>query len=163
MALPVAKGRLCVRREAHRDFIGHRTKTFETQAFISLINFHTRDKDKRKVFPLQARLWSRRWVEVYFYSCMTSALEGGEWSAARPGRTLSPGKTRYPLYRRLGGPQGRFGRVENLAPTGIRSHTRCRTPLMRGQSIARPLPVCTISTLPGVRSPEEEANVQPHS
>ena len=26
---------------------------------------------------------------------MTAALEGGEWSAARPGRTLPPGKTRY--------------------------------------------------------------------
>jgi len=35
---------------------------------------------------------------------MTAALEGGEWSAARPGRTLPPGTTRYPLYRRLGGP-----------------------------------------------------------
>jgi len=34
---------------------------------------------------------------------MTAALEGGEWSAARPGRTLPPGKTRYPLYRRLDG------------------------------------------------------------
>ena len=33
---------------------------------------------------------------------MTPALEGGEWSAARPGRTLPPGKTRYPFYRRLG-------------------------------------------------------------
>ena len=29
---------------------------------------------------------------------MTAALEGGEWSAARPGRTLLPGKTRYPFY-----------------------------------------------------------------
>jgi len=52
---------------------------------------------------------------------MTAALEGGEWSAARPGRTLPPGKTHYPLYRRLGGPQGRCGRAENLVPTGIRS------------------------------------------
>jgi len=26
---------------------------------------------------------------------MTAALEGGEWSAARPGRTLPPGKTPY--------------------------------------------------------------------
>ena len=43
---------------------------------------------------------------------MTAALEGGEWSAARPGRTLPPGKTRYPFYRRLGGPQGRSGRAE---------------------------------------------------
>jgi len=27
-----------------------------------------------------------------------------EWSAARPGRTLPPEKTRYPFYRKLGGP-----------------------------------------------------------
>ena len=54
---------------------------------------------------------------------MTAALEGGEWSAARPGRTLPPGKTRYPIYRRLGGPQGRSGRAENLVPTAIRSRT----------------------------------------
>ena len=47
----------------------------------------------------------------------------GEWSAARPGRTLSPGKTRYPFYRRLGGPQGRSGRAENLVHTGLRSRT----------------------------------------
>ena len=47
---------------------------------------------------------------------MTAALEGGERSSALPGRTLPPGKTRYPLYRRLGGPQGRSGRAENLAP-----------------------------------------------
>ena len=50
---------------------------------------------------------------------MTAALEGGEWSAARPGRTLPPGKTRYPFYRRLGGPQGRSGRAENLVPAGM--------------------------------------------
>jgi len=55
---------------------------------------------------------------------MTAALEGGEWSTARPGRTLPPGKTRYPFYRRLGGPQGRSGGVENLVPTGIRSSDR---------------------------------------
>jgi len=36
---------------------------------------------------------------------MTAALELGEWSAARLGCTLPPGKTRYPFYRRLGGPQ----------------------------------------------------------
>ena len=54
---------------------------------------------------------------------MTAAIEGGEWSAARPGRTLPPGKTRYPFYRRLGGPQGRSERAENLVPTGIRSRT----------------------------------------
>jgi hypothetical protein len=31
----------------------------------------------------------------------------------RPGR-FTPGKTRYPLYRRLGGPQGRSGRIHTL-------------------------------------------------
>jgi len=54
---------------------------------------------------------------------MTAALEGGEWSAARPGRTLPPEKTGYPFYRRLGGPQGRFRWAENLVPTGIQSRT----------------------------------------
>jgi len=54
---------------------------------------------------------------------MTAALEGGEWSASRPGRTLTPGKTRYPFYWRLVGPQGRSERAENLVPTGIRSRT----------------------------------------
>jgi hypothetical protein len=45
------------------------------------------------------------------YSFLTSALDGGEWSASRPGRALYPrGKDpRYPLDRRLGGPQSRSG------------------------------------------------------
>ena len=45
------------------------------------------------------------------------------WPEFRPGRTLPPGKTRNPLYRRLGGSQDRSGRAENLIPTGIRSRT----------------------------------------
>jgi hypothetical protein len=53
---------------------------------------------------------------------MTTALEGDEGSALRPGRTLPPGKTRYPLYRRLGGPV--WTGVKNLAPTEIRSPDR---------------------------------------
>jgi hypothetical protein len=44
------------------------------------------------------------------YSLLTSVLDGGEWSASCPGRPLPRGKDpRYPLYRRLGGPQGRSG------------------------------------------------------
>ena len=35
---------------------------------------------------------------------------------SRPGRSLPPGKTRYPLYRRLGGPQGRSGQVRKISP-----------------------------------------------
>ena len=65
----------------------------------------------------------RGWVEVQLFSSMTAAPEGGEWSAARPGRTLLPGKTRYTFYRWLGGPQGRSGRAENLVPNSIRFRT----------------------------------------
>ena len=45
----------------------------------------------------------------------TSALNGGGWSTPRPGRS-PPGKTRYPLYRRVGGPQGRSGRARKISP-----------------------------------------------
>jgi len=63
---------------------------------------------------------------------MTAALEGGEGSASRPGRSLPPGKTRYPLHRRLGGPQGRSGQVRKISPpTGIRSPE----PSARSQSL----------------------------
>ena len=33
---------------------------------------------------------------------MTAALEGGEWSAARPGRTLPPGKDPVPIVQEAG-------------------------------------------------------------
>ena len=62
-------------------------------------------------------------IYIYKKSKVTAALEGAEWSVAPPGRTLPPGKTRYPYYRRLGGPQDRSGWAENLVPTGIRSRT----------------------------------------
>jgi len=46
-------------------------------------------------------------------------------SASHPGRSLLPGKTRYTLYRRLGGPQARSEQVRKISPpTGIRSLDR---------------------------------------
>ena len=39
----------------------------------------------------------------------------GEGSVSRPGRSLPPEKTRYPLYRRLGGLQGRSGQVRKIS------------------------------------------------
>jgi hypothetical protein len=47
---------------------------------------------------------------------MATALEGSEGPALRPGRYLPPEKTRYPLYRRLGGPQGRPGQMRKISP-----------------------------------------------
>jgi len=52
------------------------------------------------------------------YSCtlfLLSALDGSEWSTPRTGRFL-PGRNRYPLYRRLGGPQSRSGRGLKVSP-----------------------------------------------
>jgi hypothetical protein len=49
------------------------------------------------------------------YSFLTSALEGMGGQHHAPA-ALPPGKTRYPLYRRLGGSQGRSGRVRKISP-----------------------------------------------
>jgi hypothetical protein len=52
-------------------------------------------------------------------------IRRGEGSASRPGSSLPPGKTWYPLYRRLGGPQCQSGQVWKISPpTGIRSAGR---------------------------------------
>jgi len=52
----------------------------------------------------------------------TSTLGGGGGQPTRR-PSLPPEKTRYPLYRRLRGPQYRSGRAENFIPSGIRSRT----------------------------------------
>jgi hypothetical protein len=50
--------------------------------------------------------------------------KGREGSASSLCRSLPPWKTRYPLYKRLGG-QGRSGQVRKISPpTGIRSPFR---------------------------------------
>jgi hypothetical protein len=51
---------------------------------------------------------------------LTSALDGVGGQCHAPA-ALPPGKTRYPLYRRLGEPQGRSGRVRKIlsSPPGF--------------------------------------------
>ena len=63
---------------------------------------------------------------------MLASLEGVEWTAQCPGRTLSPGKSRYPFYRRLCGHQGRSGQVQKISSPsefdpGPSSYTDCAT------------------------------------
>jgi len=53
------------------------------------------------------------------YNCplsLTSALDGGEWSVLCPNWFIPRKGTRYPSYRRLGGPQGQSGRVQRISP-----------------------------------------------
>jgi hypothetical protein len=75
------------------------------------------------VCHLQGASESVRGIAILFY--YTSALEGCKGSASRPDRFLPPGKTWYPLYRRLGGPQGWSGRVRKKSrlPPGFDPQT----------------------------------------
>ena len=47
---------------------------------------------------------------------MTAALEGGEWSAARPGRTLPPGKDPVPILQEAGWAPGPVWTGEKSRP-----------------------------------------------
>ena len=61
-----------------------------------------------------------RGVDVYLYSFLATALEGGEVFNITPQQPFPPGKARYPLYRRLGGPHGRSGLVRKISlPPGF--------------------------------------------
>jgi hypothetical protein len=52
---------------------------------------------------------------------LSAGREGGQQYAAA---ALPPGKTRYPLYRRLGGPKDRSGRVRKISfPPGFDPRT----------------------------------------
>ena len=74
----------------------------------------------KEKFTLEQATKPRGGVEVYLYSFFNFGAKWGGWSTPRSGR-FNPGKTRYPLYRRLGGPRAGLTGAENLAPTGIRS------------------------------------------
>ena len=54
---------------------------------------------------------------------MTAALEGGEWSAARPDHTLPRERPGTHFTGGWVGPQARSVGAENLVPTEIRSRT----------------------------------------
>jgi hypothetical protein len=90
-----------------------------------LVGDHIKVK-KGKVVPLhsiEAHLGDRRYSS---YSFLTSALEGGEWSASRPGRTLPPGKEPpVPIVQEAGwAPEPvwtqRLGK-ESSSPVGVRT------------------------------------------
>ena len=97
--------------------------------------FSEKVKVKVKFTPEQATKDRKgtRGIAVLF--SLTSVLDGGGWSLPRSGRLTLGRETRYLLYRRLGGPQGRPGRVRKISPpTGIRFPDRPA----RGHSLSRP-------------------------
>jgi hypothetical protein len=79
---------------------------------------------KSKGYPISGHQGPTGGIEVYIYSFSTSALEGGGWSAPRPGR-FTPGKDPVPIVQKSGwapGPVWTCAKI--LAPTGIRSPDR---------------------------------------
>jgi hypothetical protein len=66
-------------------------------------------------FTLQSAMKAERGSSIIALLSLTSALHGGGWSRPRPGR-FTPGKvTRHPMYRRLGGQQGRSGEEQKIS------------------------------------------------
>jgi len=75
----------------------------------SYLKFHTNNKGEGK----RVKLTLEQATQAQKYSStlsLTSAL-GGVGGKCHAPAALPPGKTRYPLYRRLGGPQDRSGQV----------------------------------------------------
>jgi len=73
---------------------------------------------------LYTGLTARRGIRGIALLFLDHGTRRGEGSASRPGRFLPPGKTRYPLYRRLGGAQDRSGQLRKISsPPGFDPRT----------------------------------------
>ena len=104
-----------IRRFRHCSFINSFQSTF-----IDGLSFKN-DRVKVKYTPVQAlRLCTGRTAHTGSRRIVLPSLDHGirrgERSGSRSVRFLSPGKTRYPLYRRLGGPQDRSGHLRKISP-----------------------------------------------
>ena len=76
----------------------------------------------KKNFTLEQAMKAHRGAEVYLYSFFNLGARWGWMVNAMPLPLYPSGKTRYSMYRRLGTPLGRSGRVRKISPpTGIRS------------------------------------------
>jgi hypothetical protein len=78
---------------------------------------------KAKSSPITGLNRPRGRVEVWLYSFLTSALEGGGWSASRPGR-FTPGKDPVLIVQEAGWASGPvWSCAKNFAPPGFDPRT----------------------------------------
>ena len=103
-----------------------------TECFITLMicstcfgHFYAHHQELEAISLLLPPMVCSAWLLVVGVRCRAAgcqsrkrdaAAEGGKGSVSGPDRSLPPGKTRYPLYRRLGGPQGRSGQARKISP-----------------------------------------------
>ena len=91
------------------------TEVVQTLVGMSCIWTKVKGKGKGSVHPITGHEGPEVEQRYSLTLSLTSALDGG-WSRPRPGR-FTAGKDPDPLYRRLGGPQGRSGRVRKILPS----------------------------------------------
>ena len=97
-----------------------------TKSYRSLqctaFGIHAADNQVKKSVPLYRHwgsvqavrpIWGIRSIALLF---LDHGTRRGDGSALRPVALYPRGKRRYPLYRRLGGPQGRSGQVRKISP-----------------------------------------------
>jgi hypothetical protein len=130
---------------------------------LSLIILVTQTRKAHRKVKLKLSLcfkWAPRHVGVlrkWRYSAthsLTSALDGGEWSASRHGRFIPQGKSLwYPLNRRLGGSQSRSGRGGEEKNSQPRRESNPRIPIV--QPVAQRYIDWAITALKAQRSPDK--------
>ena len=83
---------------------------------LLLLLFNCKGKGKGKVLPRMGREGPEGEQRYRSTLSITLALDEDGRSTPHPSH-FTPGKeTQYPLYRRLGGPQGQSGRVWKISP-----------------------------------------------
>jgi hypothetical protein len=75
--------------------------------------FNSKKKVKQSRYRPEQALRLVRDIILPF--CDLGTRRGGGCGQHHAPAALPPGQTRYPLYRRLGGPQGRAGRVRKYS------------------------------------------------
>ena len=75
---------------------------------------HLRKWSKGKIHPKTDHARARGGVEVLLYPFINFGANGVGGQRHAPA-DLPPGKTGYPLYRKLGGPKGRSGKVRKIS------------------------------------------------
>ena len=104
-------------------------------------NEPTAGKCKGKVHPITGHEGLEMEQRYTATLSLTLALDGVVGQRHAPA-AIPPAKTRYPLYRRLGGPQGRSGRVRKISPPrGFDPGPSSRQRVVIPTAISRPTPL----------------------